>query len=127
MWCFPDRATPESDDRLRRLESHIDEAIVPWLWRIEVANALGKAVARGKVPLAQVLAILDELLRLPIRQVAIGNISHLVQLAVKYNLSVYDACYLETARASSVPLATHDRKLAEAALADGVVVISSLQ
>ena len=124
LWCFPDRATPESDDALRRMESLVDDAIVPWLWQVEVANALGKAVVRGKVPLARSLAIWDELLLLPIRQVAIGNIPQLLQLAVKHNLSVYDTCYLQLALASRLPIATHDNKLIDASKAEGVVVIT---
>ena len=56
---------------------------VPWVWQVEAAKALGKAVVKGKVPLARALEIWDELLLLPIRQVAIGSIPQLLQLAVK--------------------------------------------
>jgi len=51
-------------------------------------------VVHGKVPLARALEIWDELLLLPIRQVAIGSIPQLLQLAVKQHLSLYDTCYL---------------------------------
>ena len=87
-WCFPDRATPKTDAALRRMEARIDDAIVPWIWGLEVSNALGKAVMRGKVSLPRALEIWDELLLLPIRQVAIGNIPQLLRLAVENNLSV---------------------------------------
>ena len=55
-------------------------------WQVEVANALGKAVVKGKVPLSRALDIWDELLLLPIRQVAIGSIPQLLQLAVRQDL-----------------------------------------
>ena len=38
-WCLPDRATPNTDDALRRLEAATDSAIVPPIRQIEVANA----------------------------------------------------------------------------------------
>jgi len=52
-WCFPDRATANTDATLKRLETREDNAIVPWVWQLEVGNALGKAVTRAKVPLAR--------------------------------------------------------------------------
>jgi hypothetical protein len=79
------------------MEAHSDSAVVPWVWQVEVANALGKAVVHGKLPLARAFEIWDELLLLPIRQLAIGNIPRLLQLAVKHDLSLYDTCYLNAA------------------------------
>uniref|UniRef100_Q01P36 PIN domain-containing protein n=1 Tax=Solibacter usitatus (strain Ellin6076) TaxID=234267 RepID=Q01P36_SOLUE len=95
-WCFPDRATPNTDAALHRMEARNDSAIVPWVWHLEMANALGKAVSRNKVPLPRALEIWEELLLLPIRQVAVGNVPELLNLAVKHNLSVYDTCYLHS-------------------------------
>ena len=60
-WCFPDRATANTDATLKRLEIGEDYAIVPWVWQLEVANALGKAVTRAKVPLARALDLWAEL------------------------------------------------------------------
>ena len=54
-WCFADRATAHTDATLKRLELRQDDALVPWVWQLEVGNALGKAVARGKVPLSRAL------------------------------------------------------------------------
>lgn len=122
-WCFPDRATGKTDAALRRMEAGADHAVVPWLWQIEVSNALGKAVSRSKVALPRALEIWEELTRLPIRQVAIGNIPQLLQLAVKHNLSVYDACYLQASLVSGLPLATNDGKLSAAAEANGVATL----
>ena len=65
----------------------------------------------------------DELLLLPIRQVAVRSIPELLSLAVKHNLSVYDACYLQLALISNLPIATNDEKLKRAAEASGLVVI----
>ena len=122
-WCFPDRSTANTDAALQRMESHSDTARVPWVWQVEVANALGKAVSRAKIPLPRALEIWDELLLLPIRQVGIRSIPELMTLAVKHNLSVYDTCYLQLALISNLPIATNDEKLKRAAEASGLVAI----
>ena len=122
-WCSPDRATSNTDAALRRMEAHSDSAVVPWVWQVEVSNALGKGVVKGKLPLARALEIWDELLLLPIRQVAIGNIPQLLQLAVKHNLSMYDMCYLQAALVAGLPLATNDNKLGLAAQSCGITTL----
>jgi predicted nucleic acid-binding protein len=122
-WCFPDRATPNTDATLKRMETLTDSATVPWVWRVEIGNALGKAVTKDKVALPRALEIWSELLLLPIRQVAIGNIPELLRLAVKHNLSVYDTCYLQLALISNLPIATNDDKLKRAAAANGLAII----
>ena len=123
MWCFRDRATPATDAQLERMESGADGAVVPWVWQIEVGNALGKAVVKSKVSLPRALEIWDELLLLPIRPVAIGNIPELMQLAVKHNLALYDTCYLQAAIVAKLAIATNDSKLIAAALANGLSVL----
>ena len=122
-WCFPDRATPNTDATLKRMETLADSATVPWVWQVEIGNALGKAITRDKVALPRALEIWSELLLLPIRQVAIGNIPELLRLAVKHNLSMYDTCYLQLALISSLPIATNDDKLKRAAEANGLAII----
>jgi predicted nucleic acid-binding protein len=78
---------------------------------------------KGQNPLPRALEIWDELLLLPIRQVAVGNVPELVTLAVKHNLSVYDTCYLQLALVSNLPIATNDEKLKRAAEASGLAAI----
>ena len=123
-WCFPDRATPNTDAALQRMEAHIDGAVVPWVWQVEVGNALGKAVTRGKLQMARALEMWEESLLLPIRQVAIGNVPQLLELAVRSNLSLYDTCYLQAAMISRLPLATNDQKLRQVAELSGVQVFT---
>ncbi len=67
-WCFADRATSNTDATLTRLEAAVDSAIVPPIWKIEVANALGKAVVRRKLIADRALEIWRELSLLPIRE-----------------------------------------------------------
>jgi predicted nucleic acid-binding protein len=48
-----------------------------------------------------------------------------LNLADHFNLTVYDAAYLELARRRMLPLATLDQKLGTAATAIGVTVLGS--
>ena len=123
-WCFADRATAHTDATLKRLEMRQDVALVPWVWQLEVGNALGKAVARGKVPLSRALDIWRELLLLPIRRVPLGDIAELLELGARHNLSVYDTCYLKTALDAQLPLATIDQKLKDAAEAHHLITLT---
>ena len=124
-WCFTDRCTPATDETLKRLESAVDRAMVPSIWKIEVANALGKAVTRRKVRLERAKEIWEDLAQLPISETSTAyDVPTLMELAVQHNISVYDACYLQDARAQSLPLATNDHDLKEAAASQGVAVMS---
>jgi predicted nucleic acid-binding protein len=123
-WCFPDRATPNSDATLKRLEAAIDSAVVPAIWPIEVANALGKGVVRRKLSAERAREIWQELALLPIRQSGVLiDIPKLLELAIQHNISVYDACYLREAIVEHLPLATNDRDLRDAAESDGITVM----
>jgi predicted nucleic acid-binding protein len=61
------------------------------------------------------------LAQLPISETSTAyNVSTLLELAVRHNISVYDACYLQDARAQSLPLATNDHGLKATAESYGV-------
>src|SRR5664279_2945569 len=64
-WCFDDEATPLTDGVLDRLRE--DEAFVPSLWQLEVANVLLGAERRGRITEAQATRFLDLLMQLRIR------------------------------------------------------------
>jgi predicted nucleic acid-binding protein len=123
-WCFPDRATANTDATLKRLEAAVDSAMVPAIWQIEVANALGKGVVRRKLSVERAQAIWDELAISPIRQSGMPlEVPSLLGLAVRHNISVYDACCLQVASLEQLPLATNDRDLKEAAESSGITVM----
>lgn len=98
-------------------------AWVPALWRLEVANVLEMGVRRGRHHADFRDATLADLALLPIQldpetdQHAWGSTA---RLAARYDLTLYDAAYLELARRRSLPLATLDRELRGAALIEGV-------
>lgn len=105
-----------------------DRAIVPHLWRPEIANGFAMARKRGilsEARSAQSLSELELLLRHCIdpadRELPVAQI---VDAALTYGLTAYDATYLETARDLHLRLATLDQRLAAAAHQAGVAVIS---
>jgi len=60
----------------------------------------------------------------PIRVVSISADDRLLDLAINYDVAVYDASYLSLALRRNLPLATVDRKLQHAAERSGIEVIS---
>lgn len=92
---------------------------VPHLFWYEVENVLlckTKKTEEGQTPLSKsdVLDILYDLQQLPIYTDSLmdGQIrQRIYDLAEEYNLSYYDASYLELARRYSLPLKTYDTKL----------------
>ena len=124
-WCFEDETNPYSEALLDRLEAN-EEALVPSLWPLEVANALVKAKQRGRITETQIIGFLEDLGEFAIRVDTRGIDRALTEvrfLAEQYQLTSYDAAYLELAMRTGVPLATLDERLRQAALAAGVPVV----
>jgi predicted nucleic acid-binding protein len=122
-WCFPDEHAPYPQSVLDSLAN--TSAAVPSLWFLEVANALLVGERRGRCTAADVTAWLGFLGALPIRTDAETSArawSTTLILARTYNLSAYDASYLELAARCNLPLAALDGKLKNAAVAAGIVL-----
>src|SRR3954470_8004320 len=122
-WHFPDERTPESVSILARLES--DHARMPALWWFEVRNVLLVGERRRRTVRQDVERFLDFLSSLPIEIAVLPEDSAVLPLARGHQLSFYDATYLELARRERIPLATMDRAMARAAVAEGVPLIGA--
>lgn len=115
-WCFEDEASEITDNLLERVRDH--GAVVPSLWLLEITNVLLQAERRGRIVTRDVTTRLELLRILPIsvehaNQAEIFNST--VALARTEQLTSYDATYLELAIRLDLPLATLDKKLAQAA------------
>jgi predicted nucleic acid-binding protein len=123
-WLLSDEQSPASD---RLLDLVTDKgAIVPSLWRLEIANALQVAVRRNRIDLAYRDTTIQRLQRLPIEvdpETDVHAWSITLHLSDRYRLTVYDAAYLELALRRGLPLASRDQDLVKAALASGVTVL----
>jgi predicted nucleic acid-binding protein len=120
-WCFEDEGTVGAAAVLGRLRDQ--EALVPPLWLLELANGLVVAERRGRITRAESTRFLGLVAELPIRidQTSTLNLaSSVMELARQYGLSAYDAAYLELALRLGQPLATLDERLRSAADRAGV-------
>ena len=120
-WCFEDERTAPAVSMLERLRDQ--EALVPPLWLLELANGLVVAERRERITRAESTRFLGLVGELPIRidQTSTLNLaSSLMELAREYDLSAYDAAYLELALRLGQPLATLDERLRSAADRAGV-------
>lgn len=113
-----------------RVQQHLlagDRAIVPDLWRFEMANGFLVAQRRGILTGMRAAQSLSDLDRFIARSVeSFGRnlpIQQIVSAGQHFGLTAYDATYLETARELDVPLATLDRSLVTAAGRAGVSLI----
>src|SRR5229473_133736 len=105
-----------------------DAALVPALWRLEVANSLTMAVRRRRIDPDFRRAALADLALLDIttdQQTDSYAWTDTLNLADRFQLTVYDAAYLELAQRRVLPLATLDQDLRNAAMAIGVEVLGT--
>jgi predicted nucleic acid-binding protein len=101
-----------------------EAALVPTLFEWEIDNLLVSALRRGRIDRAALVARLRLLAELPIAETAVRHRSDvIIELASAHSLSAYDAGYLELALTAAVPLATRDRRLADAARAHAVELV----
>jgi predicted nucleic acid-binding protein len=125
-WCFKDEQTPET---LQTLRLAISRAIfVPSFWHVEVSNVLGIALRKGRLDAADLtiavrtLGILEIHTDMPLHPIGPTT---LLPLMRTYELTAYDATYLELAMRLNLPLATLDVKLISAAKKAGVPLIGA--
>lgn len=101
---------PERDEALTRMAGC--ELFAPHLLDFEIASV---ALKKSRQGLAEVAACaLADYGTLPLRQRTV-DLQGQVALALRYELSTYDAAYLWLAAELKAPLATLDRRLGEAA------------
>lgn len=106
-------------------ELAVSEALTPRLFFFEVRNALIVNERRGRITLQGSADFLRRLARLPIKFATPPDDDALMALARERKLTVYDAAYLELARREALPLATLDRALEKAAIAEGVALFGA--
>ena len=97
--------------------------VAPWLWWIEIRNALVVSERRGRTTADDTAEALTALDRLGIRLDDTPEGTDVLRLARRHGISAYDALYLELALREQRPLATLDRRLARAARVSGVDVL----
>jgi predicted nucleic acid-binding protein len=97
-------------------------AVIPRLFWYELRNALVVSERRGRLAPETTTAFLSALGDLPFEVEGPPPDPAVVDIARNYDLSVYDASYLELASRRGLPLATLDRKLRAKAEQVGVTL-----
>ena len=122
-WFLQDERTVFTDTLFAALGQQ--EYWVPFIWRLEFPNALLAAERKRRIDRQTRHEALDLASGMAVRvDMAPVNMKAISALAERHGLSTYDASYLELAIRQGCALATLDRILAQAALAEGVVVQS---
>ena len=122
-WCMLDEDHALAD---RAMELTLrNGAVVPGIWWHEVRNALLSNERRGRIDAEHTRARLADLRDMRISHDRDHDDRVILDLARRHRLSVYDASYVETALRRSLPLASLDRRLCEAATASGATLVQS--
>lgn len=123
-WAFEDEITPYADQVLAALDT--ESAVVPAIWPLEVTNVLVLGERRGRIRPAATVEFLALLQSLPISVMPSGDpgMNRIVDLARMYDLTSYDASYLDLAMSQAVPFATLDQTLRAAAERAGVSILA---
>jgi predicted nucleic acid-binding protein len=119
-WCFPDERTDLTQRLLNDLAGP-EAAAAPRMWAYEIRNVVLRGVRQERLGHKDAEAFLESLTGLRIRLLD-PPYEAVFRTAVQFDLSFYDAAYLELAMREHLPLATLDKPLRRAARAANVTV-----
>jgi len=122
-WCFEDEKTTYTEAVLDAVAA--GTAVVPSLWTYEILNVLVIAQRRKRMTQAQALTFWQGLQSFSIQvddHSAHSGPFAVMSLAEQYQLTAYDAAYLELALRTGFALASLDGDLVKAAKASGVSI-----
>ena len=121
-WLLQNQATAYSDAVATLLQTR--RAVAPPLLRLEYTNVLRPACKRQRLSAEQAYEMLAMLGELPIDlDSSVSTGPQLLDLALRHDLTAYDATYLDVALRRGAPIATQDAALANAARAAGLGVV----
>ncbi|HBF32096.1 MAG TPA: VapC toxin family PIN domain ribonuclease [Rhizobium sp.] len=120
-WLLPDEENTLAEQAMARMAE--EDAVAPDLLRHEIRSILLSAEKRERISVDFVHSALARFRGLPLQLAGPGDDTEVVRLSRKYRLNAYDAAYLALALLEQLPLATLDRRLAEAARAEGVAIL----
>lgn len=126
-WVLDNPIAPYAMEVRRALASG-KRGLVPALWHLEIANGLATAMRRRDligadvdVALATIQATLAQTIDTETMFIPVGEA---LANARAFQLTTYDAVYLELARREGLPLATLDKGLRAAATKAGIPPMS---
>jgi len=124
---FLDHPVPAYANRVKQFFLKGARAVVPALWHLEMSNGLVVAERRSILTPADVDQAVIDIEQLVAQAVDIDSDvvppRQALTTARTFQLSAYDAVYLDLARRKRLPLATLDDKLRAAAARGGVELL----
>ena len=124
---FLDNPLPPYAKRVMQLVIKGQRAVVPALWHLEMTNGLAVAERRSILTgadLDHALLNIEQLLARAIdTDSALISVRQSLSTARAFQLSAYDAVYLDLARREKLPLASLDEQLRTAAKPAGVPLV----
>ena len=127
-WLLPDEATASTRRLFTRLRAQTVDVHAPELWLWESGNVIANAVKRSRMSIDDAMltwSVLDAVrTRIELSVLQPAQVRACLALGLEHALSIYDSAYLWLAMSLRLPLMTLDRKLAAAALARAVVVLT---
>ncbi|RWN02256.1 MAG: PIN domain-containing protein [Mesorhizobium sp.] len=122
-WLLPEEHSDAAEALIGALTA---QCPVPSLFWHEARSIVLMAERRNRIAPGEAIAAMGRLRRLPLEDAGAGGDGSVLAMATSHGLSAYDAVYLSLALERTLPLATLDRKLVAAALAEGIEIIGPL-
>ncbi len=125
-WFFDDEYTASTDALKEMLRN--GSVIVPTIWPFEVANVLWSTERQKRIKPYQSEKIKHLIQKLPIEvdnHLESDPLGNTLELAREYDISVYDASYVDLSLRLGIPLASLDNKLRTAATSAGIPILPS--
>ncbi len=124
---FLDHPVPVYANRVKQVLLKGVRAVVPALWHLEMSNGLVVAERRSILTSADVDQAMVDIEQLVVQAVDTDSIAvsarQSLATARAFQLSAYDAVYLDLARRNRLPLATLDDRLRSAGAQVGVELL----
>ena len=117
-WILADESSGEADRLLTRIASGSVQLVVPALWHYEMLNLLRSALRRKRLVAEDLDLAVETLERVPMTMEDLPGAParrRILHLAAQFDLSAYDAAYLELADRFKIALQTNDARLKAAA------------
>jgi predicted nucleic acid-binding protein len=124
-WCFEDEATAETDRYLHFAAVH--GILVPALWQYEIVNFLRMAERRLRITVAEADLRLAALLKLVVEVEEVPlhmSCQNILAIARTFNITAYDASYIDLAQRTALPLASNDTKMISVAKYLGLLIVT---
>ena len=112
---FLSHLLPDEKDSQKIIQKFVEgnlKLVEPFIFKLEVVNALRYAFASKRIKMRKLSSLITSFQKLNnIDYVYDFNLELLVKLALKFNISTYDGCYLYLAKKTGLKFYTLDRKL----------------